>query len=211
MNALAATAHLKENAMKLIDKTQGLYGETVNAVALFHGVDPKLILAVIVVESEGNTKVVSWRGAEGLMQLMPRTAMAMGAEDPQEPLQNIMAGTKYLNELRDQYGFGSLEEALVAYNMGPRKAKQWLLKHPPEEYVYVKNVMYVYRMIDEKKQADMQLAQDVVKKLANQDMLFGLRSLVVSPRLFSIAIFPITILNMRKNEVEFENQRSPTM
>ena len=71
VSALAATPHLRENASKFIDKTQSSYGAMIATAALLHDYDPKLILAVIVVESEGNAKVVSHRGAEGLMQLMP--------------------------------------------------------------------------------------------------------------------------------------------
>ena len=106
-NALATTAHLKENTPKFLDNARGVYGEMVRTAALLHGVDPKLILAVIVVESEGNPKVVSRRGAQGLMQLMPKTARAMGAKDSKEPFQNILAGTKYLKELEERYGFDS--------------------------------------------------------------------------------------------------------
>ena len=92
----ASFGYLHQNAGGFIDKTKAQYGEMINIAALLHDYDDKLILAVIIVESEGNEIATSHRGAQGLMQLMPATAKAMGAKDPKEPFQNILAGTKYL-------------------------------------------------------------------------------------------------------------------
>ncbi|MDO8520592.1 MAG: lytic transglycosylase domain-containing protein [bacterium] len=151
IHAFAATAHLKENAPRLIAKTESAYGRIITTAALSHDVDPKLILAVIVVESEGNPRALSRRGAQGLMQLMPQTAKALGVKDPREPLQNVLGGTKYLKELEERYAFiRTPEEVLVAYNMGPTRAKHWLSRFSPEQYAYVVNVMYVYDLLLER-------------------------------------------------------------
>jgi soluble lytic murein transglycosylase-like protein len=81
-----------------------------------HGVPAAVIKAVVCTESGFRNDAVSRVGAQGLMQLMPGTARALGV-DPTDPEQNIDGGTKYLKRLIDK--FGSLEPALAAYNAGP--------------------------------------------------------------------------------------------
>lgn len=78
---------------------------------------PRLVQAVIHVESGYNAKARSHKGAIGLMQLMPDTAKLLGVEDPWDPEQNINGGTRYLRQQLDR--FSSLSLALAAYNAGP--------------------------------------------------------------------------------------------
>jgi soluble lytic murein transglycosylase-like protein len=81
------------------------------------GVDPRFIHAVIWQESRYATHAVSHAGAQGLMQLIPATAKRFGCEDPNDPVQNITAGTKYLGWLLKRFS-GNVELALAAYNAG---------------------------------------------------------------------------------------------
>jgi hypothetical protein len=82
-----------------------------------HGVDPKLIYAVMNQESTFKKGAVSPKGACGYMQLMPDTARRFGVTNIFDPKQNIDAGTKYLRFLLDLFG-NNVELALAGYNAG---------------------------------------------------------------------------------------------
>jgi soluble lytic murein transglycosylase-like protein len=81
------------------------------------GVDPRFIHAVIWQESKYEQKARSHVGAQGLMQLMPATAERFGCKDPNDPTENITAGTKYLSWLLKRFD-GNVELALAGYNAG---------------------------------------------------------------------------------------------
>ena len=81
------------------------------------GVDPRFIHAVIWQESRYQPKALSHAGAQGLMQLIPATAKRFGCDDPNDPVQNITAGTKYLSWLLKRFS-GNVELALAGYNAG---------------------------------------------------------------------------------------------
>lgn len=87
-----------------------------DAAAAEHKVRPELARAVAWVESRGNPTVVSSAGAQGVMQLMPQTAQALGVSDPFDPASNIDAGVKYLAQLISRHG--SERKGLAAYNWG---------------------------------------------------------------------------------------------
>ena len=108
-----------------------------------YNIDQELIRAVIQVESGGRADAVSSKGAQGLMQLMPRTAKMLGVGDPFDPGQNIEGGVKYLAQLTDKYQ-GDVEKALAAYNAGPSRVDKSGAAPFPETARYVKNVMALY-------------------------------------------------------------------
>ena len=117
----------------------------VEQAARRHGLDPALVLAVVSVESGFKPQAVSPKGAQGLMQLMPRTAASLGVEDAFDPEQNLDAGVRHLEALVRQYD-GDLTRALAAYNAGQGA----VARHggvPPyrETRAYVRRVLERYR------------------------------------------------------------------
>jgi len=89
-----------------------------------HALPPALIKAVIRVESNFNPGATSPKGAQGLMQLMPRTADELQVFDPYDVRENVWAGTRYLGILLRKFNY-SLPLALAAYNAGPQRVEQW--------------------------------------------------------------------------------------
>jgi soluble lytic murein transglycosylase len=106
-----------------------------------HRVDPVLIASIIKAESAFDPKAVSWAGARGLMQLMPKTAALVGCKDSFDPEQNIMGGTKYIKMMLDRFK-GDVTLAVAAYNSGPeRVAKNMAIPDISETRNYVKTVI----------------------------------------------------------------------
>jgi soluble lytic murein transglycosylase-like protein len=106
--------------------------------------DPRLVKAVIQVESGYNPRALSKAGAMGLMQLMPETARDLSVRDPYDPNENLRGGTAYLRQLIDRFK-GSVELALAAYNAGPEPVE----RHggiPPyaETRDYVRHILSLY-------------------------------------------------------------------
>lgn len=111
-----------------------------------HGVPTSLIHAVIAKESGYNPKVTSRRRARGLMQVTPETARHFGVGDSKrlyDPQTNIDTGTAYLKSLLATYG--TVDEALAAYNAGPGNVKKYRGVPPfKETRRYVKDVKKLY-------------------------------------------------------------------
>ncbi len=108
------------------------------------------IYAVIRAESAGRIHAVSSAGAMGLMQLMPGTWAHQRARyglgtDPFDPRDNILAGTSYLREMLDRFGWPG---CLAAYNAGPGRYRDWLAGRrplPPETRRYVARIASLVR------------------------------------------------------------------
>ncbi|AVX19229.1 Transglycosylase SLT domain-containing protein [Carboxydocella sporoproducens DSM 16521] len=123
-------------------KAPAAFAPLIQQAAQKYGVDPDLITAVIQAESSFNPHAISRVGAQGLMQLMPATARALGVTNAFDPAQNIEGGTKYLRQLLDQFG-GNEALAVAAYNAGPHAVKKYGNNIPPyqETQNYVKRVL----------------------------------------------------------------------
>jgi soluble lytic murein transglycosylase-like protein len=109
------------------------------------GVDPALLLSVLVQESGGDPRARSSRGAVGLMQLMPGTAAEVGVSQPLHPGQNVMGGARYLARMLQRFG-SSVDLALAGYNAGPGTVERHGGSIPPyrETRDYVSRVGDLY-------------------------------------------------------------------
>ncbi len=120
------------------------YDSLILREAKLNRLDPALIKAVIAAESNFVPGAVSHAGAEGLMQLMPRTARGMGVDNSFKPAENVRGGSRYLREMLDRYG--DLRRALAAYNAGPKAVDRYQGIPPyPETEAYVERVLAYYR------------------------------------------------------------------
>ncbi|HEY6190044.1 MAG TPA: transglycosylase SLT domain-containing protein [Pyrinomonadaceae bacterium] len=110
-----------------------------------YGVDPYLIFCVMEQESHFNARVVSPKGARGLMQLMPGTGARFGVRKPFDPAENIMGGTRYLKMLLDSFG-GRVDLVLASYNAGEGAVMKYGGRVPPyrETRDYVKRISARY-------------------------------------------------------------------
>ena len=110
----------------------------------WYGLDPKLVLSVIAVESNFNTAARSPKDAMGLMQLIPDTALRFNVRNAFDATQNLRGGMRYLRWLLSYYR-GNISYALAAYNAGEGRVDRYRGVPPfPETRAYVKRVIGLY-------------------------------------------------------------------
>ena len=118
-------------------------GQVVSSASASFHLDPDLVNSVIHAESGFNSRAVSRKGAQGLMQLMPGTANKLGVSNPFDAQANVTGGSRYLRELLERYNF-DLVKALAAYNAGPERVEQYRGVPP-----YRETQAYVARIVRE--------------------------------------------------------------
>lgn len=121
------------------------FGPQIEAASRAAGLDPRLVLAVVMEESGGDPSARSHAGARGLMQLMPGTAADLGVTNAADPAANLRGGSRYLADQLERYD-GRLDLALAAYNAGPGNVDKAGRRIPafPETRTYVSRVMDRY-------------------------------------------------------------------
>jgi soluble lytic murein transglycosylase-like protein len=116
------------------------WASAIEAAAARHGLDGRLLAALVWTESNFRADAVSHAGALGLTQLMPGTARGLGV-DPRDPLANLDGGARYLRSQLD--AFGRVDLALAAYNAGPGRVQR--ANGIPD---IVETQLYVVRVLD---------------------------------------------------------------
>ena len=158
-DAIVPHSGLQASAAKL-DAPLDL-SEVVNAASGNYRLDPDLVNSVIRAESGFNVRAVSPKGAQGLMQLMPQTASALGVHNAFDAQANVEGGTRYLRELLERYDF-DLVKALAAYNAGPQRVEQY--GGVPPYYETKAYVARIVRDFNKKKLAAKAASQSAAQK-----------------------------------------------
>ena len=147
-----ATAPYQLDQRYRLEQTSGAkfadkpYARQINAAAHDAGLDPALVHAVIAVESAYQSAAVSPKGAVGLMQVMPDTALRYGVTAPANVDNNLRAGTRHLRGLMDMFD-NRVDLVLAAYNAGEGAVKRYNNTIPPypETRQYVPAVIEKYK------------------------------------------------------------------
>jgi soluble lytic murein transglycosylase-like protein len=144
---------LKQNRKLSAAKAQHI-AETILAYSAKYGVDPRLIMALVICESNFNPNATSHAGAQGLGQLMPGTARGLGVSNSYDTEQNLFGTVKLLRGHLDKYtnktgdSFEGMVLALAAYNAGPGAVSKYNGVPPYRETQnYVRKVIATYKKL----------------------------------------------------------------
>jgi soluble lytic murein transglycosylase-like protein len=113
-----------------------------------NGVDPALLYAIMHQESSFKSRALSHKGAAGLMQIMPGTAVRFGVRDRYDPRQSVEGGARYVRFLLDYFG-GDVRLALAGYNAGEGAVLRYGRRIPPyrETQDYVRRISLRYELM----------------------------------------------------------------
>jgi soluble lytic murein transglycosylase-like protein len=144
-------AYLERYAMGLTRAEIAAVARTILVETKRHDINPRLVLAVMYVESRFYNFAVSEAEAMGLMQIMPATGEELAARleipwrGPQtlfDPVANVRMGIAYLRELSSRYDH--LPTVLAAYNWGPGRIDRRLRRGSPVPQQYSRLVLEAY-------------------------------------------------------------------
>jgi len=125
-------------------EAQRRLADLVKRLAIEYGVAPRLALTLARTESGLNPRAVSIKNAQGLMQLIPETAVRFNVRKPLDPEQNVRGGLAYLRWLLAYYR-GDVRLVAAAYNAGEGAVNRYCGIPPyPETRAYVKSIMAGY-------------------------------------------------------------------
>jgi soluble lytic murein transglycosylase-like protein len=134
-STVASGANPKASAQEIAD--------AIGLASSRYRLDPDFVSSVVSAESGFNSRAVSPKGAQGLMQLMPGTASQLGVDNAFDPAKNTEGGTRYLRMLLERFNF-DVAKALAAYNAGPLRVDQHKGVPP-----YLETRKYVARIIND--------------------------------------------------------------
>lgn len=137
------------NALRASLESGRRFEGVIRAAARRYGVDPHLVLSIVMAESNFDDRALSHKGAIGLMQLMPATARMHNVSNLYDPAQNVYGGVRHLKSLIDRFQ-GNLLLAIAAYNAGAAAVRKYNSIPPyPETKAYVHRVLAYYRFYRE--------------------------------------------------------------
>jgi Transglycosylase SLT domain len=126
-------------------------GRLYQYVGYLYDLDPALLAAIAMTESNNNPSAISPKGAQGLMQLMPGTARQYKVDNPFDPVDNVLGAARFLTGLREwsrmqaPYGEVDLPAMIAAYNAGPGAVEKYGGLPPYlETQAYVRKVLWLY-------------------------------------------------------------------
>jgi soluble lytic murein transglycosylase-like protein len=113
-----------------------------------NGIDPLLLYSIMHQESSFKSHAISPKGARGLMQLMPGTAIRFGVTNIFDPRQNIEGGARYVRFLLERFG-GDVNLTLAGYNAGEGAVEKYGRRIPPyaETQEYVRRISRRYSLL----------------------------------------------------------------
>ena len=147
-DALANPSVNQSSALRGYSTGNGQVDEYLINSAINNGVDPLLLYSIMHQESSFKSHAISPKGARGLMQLMPFTAMRFGVTNIFDPRQNIEGGARYVKFLLDRFD-GDINLVLAGYNAGEGAVEKYGWSIPPysETQEYVRRISRRYALL----------------------------------------------------------------